>query len=379
MLKRMLSVCLVVGVLSGISMAQERIIYETQPDELTVFLNDVAYVSDNLTVTSGANVFIALPTNIYEDTLIVRENGVEVFQYTLSSATGTRTLQIQGDPTGTGIREITLEYLARGISWTPYYRLTLGAEETTSQMSFYASILNTDFDLKETAVKLAAGRVDVYGVANGLDQGMSMNQALTNSQVDVSTASISTGNVVIQYTYDIGAITSVSGDTLYTQVFDQQLPTRRLLLWNAYTDSQASIIYKVSNQTTAPFTEGVVRNYQDGMFVGSDPIEFTPVGGEGSVTVGSVQTLRVRREESITAIDTTFFTEIDTRHDVTLTLTNFGTEPITLDVVDYYPTEAVNLATETNLTQEPGNVLRWTVTVGVGETITLNYVFDATY
>ena len=48
------------------------------------------------------------------------------------------------------------------------------------------------------------------------------------------------------------------------------------------------MIHKVRNTTDLPLAEGIVRVYQDDLFQGSDFIETTPVGSEGSVTIGSL-------------------------------------------------------------------------------------------
>ena len=88
------------------------------------------------------------------------------------------------------------------------------------------------------------------------------------------------------------------------QLVGQELPARRLHVWNAQTDQQVTVIYKVKNESDQPFSEGVVRNYQNGLFIGSDFIELTPLGGEGSVTIGHLQDVRVKREQTQAAIDT---------------------------------------------------------------------------
>mgnify|MGYP000290703066 CR=1 FL=1 len=46
------------------------------------------------------------------------------------------------------------------------------------------------------------------------------------------------GQVDIQHTYDIGLLTADPGDTIYSQIVGQELPARRLHVWNAQTDQQ---------------------------------------------------------------------------------------------------------------------------------------------
>ena len=41
------------------------------------------------------------------------------------------------------------------------------------------------------------------------------------------------------------------------------------------------MIYKVNNDSEIALSEGIVRSYQDGLFIGSDSMEFTPIGKLG--------------------------------------------------------------------------------------------------
>ena len=169
------------------------------------------------------------------------------------------------------------------------------------------------------------------------------------------------------------------GDTIYTKILDEVFPARRVLLWNAQLGNDISVIYKVRNASDLPITDGVVRNYQDSMFIGSDNIEFTPIGSEGSVTVGTVQDARVERSETITSIDSGIFSYLDTQHDITLTITNFSQNDLTIEVVDVYSTDAQEFTYSTAPSEEGGNVLRWIVDVKAGETVTLTYQYKSEY
>jgi hypothetical protein len=143
-------------------------------------------------------------------------------------------------------------------------------------------------------------------------------------------------------------------------------------LWNASTDQQVTVIYKVRNDTELPFAEGIVRAYQAGMFIGSDPIETTPVGSEGSVTVGHLQDVRVERKESQTVANLGRF---DYRNEVVLSIGNFGPTTVEIEVVDYRRPEAEQLTFSMTPEEEPGNVMRWVVTVEPGATETITYEF----
>jgi hypothetical protein len=157
---------------------------------------------------------------------------------------------------------------------------------------------------------------------------------------------------------------------VFVGLFDGSLPARRLHLWNAQTDDQVSVIYKVRNDSDMPFAEGIVRSYHDDLFIGSDFMELTPVGGEGSITAGYLPDVRVSRAESRSALSTGGFGYQD---EVELTITNLGTAPVSLEVVDQLPPEAQALQATVEPERTAGNLLRWQVTVEPASTLVLGY------
>jgi hypothetical protein len=62
-------------------------------------------------------------------------------------------------------------------------------------------------------------------------------------------------------------------------------------------------------------------------------------------------------------------------HEVVLTISNFGTEPIDLEVVDVWQPEAEAFTFSAEPAKESGNVLRWEVTVEPGEEEVIKYSF----
>ena len=115
-----------------------------------------------------------------------------------------------------------------------------------------------------------------------------------------------------------------------------------------------------------------MRNYQDGLFIGSDFIELTPVGGEGSVTIGHLQDVRVKREQTQAAIDMGRF---DYRYETTLTIENFTDTTVHMDVVDYFPPHAEELKSSIEPQLEPGNLMRWPISVEPGDEMVITYEY----
>jgi hypothetical protein len=151
------------------------------------------------------------------------------------------------------------------------------------------------------------------------------------------------------------------------------LPIRRVLLWNAASDEAVTVIYKVNNNSDQPFSPGIVRSYRDDLILGSDAMERTPIGSEGSVTVGTLPDVRVRREETREPINPNEY--YDTLHTITFEIENFSADTIEIEVIDFYPVDSIDLEFQNTPTTEPGNVLRWVFTLEPGTTLDTSYTF----
>ncbi|MGD8684525.1 MAG: DUF4139 domain-containing protein [Chloroflexota bacterium] len=369
-----ISASVLVGATAGATSAQadDQISYTSAPDRVAIFLNNVAYARDEVALPGGVDVRIVLPSTVYADTLVLRENGRRVSNYRLNYGTGQPTIKWQS-ATDSELRDISMEYLLGGVSWRPTYDMWVGADtDETVELDYFAEITDSSLELEDVETQLVAGMVDLNRpIAPAAE--LSANQRLAGFEAaDMLAVSAPVGQVDIQHTYDIGELTAEPGDMVYAQLVGQELPARRLHIWNAPTDQQVTVIYKVKNESDQPFTEGVVRNYQDGLFIGSDFIELTPVGGEGSVTIGHLQDVRVKREQTQQAIDMGRF---DYRYEVTLTIENFTPTTVHLDVVDYLPPQAEELQAAIKPQLEAGNVMRWPISVEPGDEMVLTYEY----
>lgn len=359
---------MVVGVAASPVLADDQITYVSKPDELAIFLNNIAFARDTLTVVGGNDALIVLPQQIFQDTLIVREGEERTAKYRINANSGQIILYLDSSD---ATRDITLEYLMSGLSWQPSYDMWV-LDEANVHMDFFAEIQNPSLSLDNVKTTLIAGRVDTSQQVGAVST-ITTNQYIAG-YVDGTDSRSSTGPVTIQHIYDLGELTAEPGDSIYTSLLQTDLPARRLLLWNAYSDIQATVIYKVSNTSELPLAEGVVRSYQDGLFIGSDFIEQTPIGSEGSVTVGGLQNLRVNRAESTSQVVKGVFNS-DTRYEVTLTLSNFSDGAVDVQIVDYWNTYAQNFKFSQEPERTPDNLFRWDVSIPAGETITITYEY----
>lgn len=354
------------------TLAKDAVKYTSQPDEIAVFLNDIAFAQDTILLPSNVDVQVVLPQQIYQDTLILRENGERIRNYHINRNSGQVLLEWVSS-SGEEAREITLEYLVSGISWTPKYDMWLGTDEdTTVEFDFFAEIVDTGLILEDRPVRLIAGRVDTSQQFTSVSS-VTMNQYAAGYDEIESSGEILTGSATIQHVYDIDNVTAFPGDTLYVGLQENTLPARRLHLWNAQSDNQVTVIYKIGNESALPFVEGITRTYQNDLFLGSDFIELTPIGSEGSVTVGFLQDVRVNRSSSQTALAGSY--DRDTQHDIDLTLTNFGDKTFDIAVIDHFSLDALEFSFSVDPDRPGDNLFRWEVTIEAGETVTISYQF----
>lgn len=369
----LLSFALLIGALASVSVsAQESVQVTSQPDEVAIFYNNVAFVQDTVQLPTGTSVQIALPDQVYADTLIVRENGRRVMNYSLVQE---NRLLVEWDSAETGdSRQVTLQYLMGGMSWKPKYDMFINGQDTDKVgFDFFAEIYNSTFESDNVRVKLIAGSValnNAYPVEQAAD--VAMNQTVAGYAEAAPTLPSMTGSTTIQYVYDAGTIALDTVGTQYIGLLSSELSVRKVNLWNANYDSQVYAIYKVLNDSDIPLADGQVHSYQDNIFLGSDALELTPIGSEGSVTVGMLQNVRVNRTENRVSLNTIFYSE---EVNVTLEMSNFSDSEITIDVVDYYPTEARDYTFSTDPETQGDNLYRWSVTIPAGETRTITYKY----
>jgi hypothetical protein len=185
------------------------------------------------------------------------------------------------------------------------------------------------------------------------------------------------GTVDLQHIYPLEQVSAEPGDMVYVSLLDGTFSARRLVVWNVSTNQETDVIYKVLNETETPLAEGIVRTYQGNLFVGSDYIETTPPGSEGSVTVGSLPDVRVHRTASAEYHG-------DARpdyyqHSVELKIENFSDEPLDLIVLDQWEQNAWQFDFSLEPARQSDNTLRWEISLPAGGDLTITYQYRTEY
>lgn len=369
--------------------------YASRPDEAALYLNDMVFVRDTVTLP-GEAVRVLLPPGTYPDTLILTENGARVRAYRITPQGGDvyysqAAFRYDGAPGYGGgtsyavawgstdadadVRTITLEYMMSGAHWTPTYDMTIGGEESVD-LAFFAEIQNAGLVLDDAWIFLVAGRVDLSQQLDQIDR-ITMNQyAVGYANETVALPALGMGAVDLQHIYALDTVSATPGDIVYVNLVDAALPARRLLVWDAANAQQVDVIYKVRNTSETPLAQGIVRAYRDGLFLGSDYIETTPLNSEGSVTVGSLPDVRVRRTQSEEYVGGA---QDYTLHSVELEIANFSANDLDIAVLDRWLDKAWAFEYSLEPGRQPDNLLRWEVAIPAGESLTITYTFRTEY
>lgn len=349
---------------------QGTIRYESQPDAAALYLGDLAYLRDELAVPAGMEAAIVLPATALRDSLRITEDGGRLpgFRYLASDGPEGAPVVTWDPPPGDSPRQVVLEYLATGAGWQPLYDMDV-LQDGGVQFGFDALIHNTALPLDGADIRLVAAMP-------GAEPGYQPQATVTQMNVGYAEASaaVAGGPLEILHVYEIGSQRIPQGAVLCWSLVYQTLEARRLLVWDARLGQRVDVIYKVFNSTDTPFVSGPVRAYQDGLYVGQDHIEWTPSGGEGSVTVAGLSDLRVRRTESVEALGG-FRQDERYRHTVRLEITNHGGEDVALTVLDEWNRAGTGFSFSHEPQRQGNNVLRWELSVPAGEQMVVQYTF----
>ncbi|MFC1960083.1 DUF4139 domain-containing protein [Chloroflexota bacterium] len=391
-------VCVGIGLVGSVSPAWAQdgafmFTYESQPDAVALYQGDLAYIRDEVTIPAGMTAHIILPPSTMRESLVMTEAGERVRSYRyrtagvvtpppvsaphMSAALSSMPLPVPGmdslaitlDATDAAApREIVLSYLAHGAGWEPLYDMDVLSPESVV-FGFDALIHNHALSLQAADLRLVAGMP-------GADPNYRPDMTVTQMNVlyeEPLAAPAAGGPVAINHVYDLGPQTIWPGETLRRNMVYEPLAARRLIVWDARFGQRTDVIYKVTNSSALPFVAGPVSAYEDSLYVGTDAIEWTPVGSEGSLTIGGLSSVRVRKTESVEDIGT----RNDDRylHTVTLALTNHAGEDLDVTVLDEWYQYGQNFIFSEEPTRQGNNVLRWEVTIPAGEKVEIAYTY----
>jgi hypothetical protein len=126
------------------------------------------------------------------------------------------------------------------------------------------------------------------------------------------------------------------------------------------------------NSLNRPLSEGKLRIYEKGIFLGSDIVKWTPVGEECEVTIGATSDVRVRKTETTKKIPEKenryrykYFTELEIK--------NYSDKEVKIKIIEPKYKERENYKFKIEPAELPGDLFQWEIRVPPSSTEIISY------
>jgi len=318
-------------------------------------------------------------------------------------------------------RSVEMSYVAQGMAWAPSYVVEIDAEDR-ARLSAKAVVVNDLIDLDETRVELIAGypnlpfadavtALSLEPLAQILNRisatrGSSFrDDALFRQRVALDEVAMPGGvagptmpgtpvggeATEDLYFYELPAVTLRRGERSYVPLFAAAVPYTDLYTWDlpdfvdandryqVEIDAMPQVVWhaiKLTNSTEQPWTTAPAMTLKDGRVLGQSTLPFTPPAGTSRLPITQAVSIKaeqgefeIERRRDATRFHSNSYDEVVIEG--TLTLTNFKSEAVTVEVTktlsgevtstDGAP-EVVRLAQGMRRVN-PRSRLTWTVTV----------------
>jgi len=354
--------------------------------------------------------FICLKTSDIENIIMMEEPDLPGMNESLKEketiTSNEPKTRITWEDTGSGEREITLLYVISGISWKSEYFLDTytpfedGSEEET-RLEHWASITNNlNIDLEDITVRLVAGDIklqspgsyhDDYDLYVMTEAQFAINKYAGRSSSSSGSSSPSSFTMQEYEVYTIPyKVTLRRGETKKIQIQNCDVeieeefvydathfrPSRNYYsTWNGEEKGKVEKILKIKNNGKT-WPAGMVSVYQDYMLIGQDGIEWTPKGREAKVTIGVASDIVAKKKATVkeTSPDDRYNDDYD--YKITILLTNYKDEEVTVTVFDTFVSQALDLSSNPDFEEKPGNKMEWKIKLGAGEEKEIVYTYE---
>jgi len=314
--------------------------------------------------------------------------------------------RISWEDTGGGSRKVTIIYIASGISWESKYFLDTftsfsDGSEDESRLEHWASISNNlGYDLTDVNVRLVAGDIKLENPGNNrAGEGYKLNyaQSLINNydafgRVGASEPSQPSSFSMQEYeVYTLPyKITLKKGETklIQIQACDVEIETEyvydathlqanrnRYRNWENEANGKVQKILKIKNNGKT-WPAGMVTVYQDYMVIGQDGIQWTPKGREAKITIGVASDIEVKKKITVKKINPENRHDDDYDYTITILIHNYKDKKVSVKVFDKFVNEALDLTSNPDYEEKPGNQMVWTVSLNSGEDKKIVYTYE---
>ncbi|MCE1248153.1 MAG: hypothetical protein LWY06_16050 [Firmicutes bacterium] len=364
-------------------------IYESVPKRMVVYQGDMAFARDDMTVYSGKNIQIILPPQAIPESVQITDGGKRVTQFNLisdgtgsraySSGAGIRNLLSWKSP-APGSRKIRLDYMMRGLSWTPGYIMEIKSDNSV-YFNYRVGIRNQSDITSNVDLILVSGQIGSPTSGSG-NYYRAMNKAQANmnayeqQQSVVTTGSpyIGATRISAWHAYTMPKARLDKNGVAFVTLCDRELKAKKEYVWATSTGNSVDIIYTVFNETDQPFAEGLVGVYQKDIFAGSDMIEWTPAGGKGHVTIGGAIDIQASKTIDVEEIPARKHDK-EYKHQIKLQLENFSNEARTVKIIENKYADAVETNFDIKPEKSEAGTYMWSITIPAKSKKSINYDF----
>lgn len=337
-------------------------------------------------------------------------------------------------------KKLTISYLAKGITWAPSYMVDI-TESDEARISAKAEVINEVCDLNDVTVQLITGFphlqfADIVSplalkenlarflqslVKGESERGRAGRAAVVTQQRadfyggrDMTAAMPAYGAAELGkvaedlFFYPVENVELKKGEVCYLPLFTESVPYKHIYQWEIpdyvnedgryyeprrgerrETIEQVWHCLRLENTTKVPWTTAPAETVKQGLILGQDTLNYTPVAGETTLRI--TQAVNVRAEQ--------IELETDRKRDAArlygysydlvtvegkLSVTNFQQKTITLEITKTLSGEVRSSQPEANIEklarglQRMNGILKlaWTIELEPGEQKQLSYVYD---
>ncbi|MFO7955893.1 MAG: hypothetical protein R6X33_02205 [Candidatus Brocadiia bacterium] len=334
-------------------------------------------------------------------------------------------------------RDLTVSYLAKGITWAPSYVVDVSEPEEAA-ISAKALIINEGVDLEGAEVSLVTGFPNL-GWADVVTP-MALTESLSNflrrlgesdeqrerrmrrrggtftGQIgggdvglpfdpDEFLARAPMGEVEDLFLYPVDGVAVGEGEVGYYPLFSASVPYEHIHQWDipdhvdahgSYASAEdldkAEVVWhslRLTNTTDVPWTTAPGQTVSRNQILGQDMLRYTPVGGRATLRVTQAMGVKaqqveyeVERERNAVSFHGTSYDRVTLTGE--LTVTNFKKDDVKLEITKLLSGELQSADGEPELRKlarglrrvNPRGRLRWTIELQPGRQEELTYTYE---
>ncbi len=340
-----------------------------------------------------------------------------------------------------GGQKITISCLAKGTTWMPSYMVDI-SEPNKAKIAAKAEIMDEIFDLNGVDVKLITGYpnlkfADVFSPITKIEGLSQFLQSLINNQSDQKQWGGVSSNVMRQtmeyslkdskpsmvpvygaaetgktaedlFLYPLEKVRLTKGEVGYFPLFTESVPYRHIYRWEIpnYVNPESDSYYnqpkrqseqlqevwhciRLENVMKMPWTTAPMEIVQDGVILGQDVLNYTPIKEKGTVKITMAMNVKAEQVELEKDRKRNAANWYSTNWDLVtvegkLSVTNFKDSPITLEITKSLSGEVKAMQPEAKLEKLAKSLrmvnanirLTWTIELGPGEQKEIGYTYE---